>query len=131
VGHARRTLRRRRERLRPDAEPADTGNGRTDLEAWAEQYADEMSSAPGRAMIRDVLAASDANCAQRCCSFTRDQIAIIADRALARGEAFPDPEAVLDGVVSPILYRILFGTAPNRKRIRALVERTLTSREAT
>ncbi|MEE7440739.1 TetR/AcrR family transcriptional regulator [Methylobacterium oryzae] len=118
------------ERLRPDGEPADTGSGRTDLEAWAEQYADEMSSAPGREMIRDVLAAADANCAQRCCSFTRDQIAIIADRAVARGEAFPDPEAVLDGVVSPILYRILFGTALDRERILELVDRTLTAREA-
>lgn len=115
------------ERLRPDSDPVDTGNGLTDLEAWAEQYADEMSSAPGRALIRDVLAAADADCAQRCCSFSREQIAIIAERAAVRGEPFPDPEAVLDGVVSPIVYRILFGDAPSRDRIRDLVGRTMAS----
>ena len=42
------------ERLRPDAPPKDTGSARTDLMQWAEQYADEMASGPGRAMIRDV-----------------------------------------------------------------------------
>ena len=45
---------------------------------------------------------------------------------------FGDQElAVLDGVVSPILYRILFGTALDRERILELVDRTLTAREAT
>ncbi|MGH1587730.1 TetR/AcrR family transcriptional regulator C-terminal ligand-binding domain-containing protein [Methylobacterium phyllosphaerae] len=113
------------ERLRPDSDPIDTGNGWTDLETWAEQYAEEMSSAPGRELIRDVLAAADANCSQRCCSYSREQIAIIAERAAVRGESFPDPEAVLDGVVSPIVYRILFGDAPTRDRIRDLVGRTM------
>jgi AcrR family transcriptional regulator len=113
------------ERLRPDSDPIDTGNGWTDLETWAEQYAEEMSSAPGRELIRDVLAAADANCSQRCCSYSREQIAIIAERAAARGESFPDPEAVLDGVVSPIVYRILFGDAPTRDRIRDLVGHTM------
>ncbi|MCJ2054855.1 TetR/AcrR family transcriptional regulator [Methylobacterium sp. J-070] len=113
------------ERLRPDSDPIDTGNGWTDLEAWAEQYAEEMSSAPGRELIRDVLAAADTNCSQRCCSYSREQIAIMAERAAERGESFPDPEAVLDGVVSPIVYRILFGDAPTRDRIRDLVGRTM------
>ncbi|MGY2050746.1 TetR/AcrR family transcriptional regulator [Methylobacterium sp. JK268] len=116
------------ERLRPDGEPADTGDGRADLEAWAEQYAEEMASTPGRAMIRDVLAAADVSGAQRCCTFTREQIAVIARRAAARGEAFPDPETVLDGVVAPILYRILFGEVASPARIRALVARTMALR---
>lgn len=118
------------ERLRPDSDPIDTGNGWTDLETWAEQYAEEMSSAPGRELIRDVLAAADANCSQRCCSYSREQIAIIAERAAARGESFPDPEAVLDGVVSPIVYRILFGDAPTRDRIRDLVGRTMATADS-
>jgi AcrR family transcriptional regulator len=113
------------ERLRPDAEPADTGSGRSDLELWAEQYADEMSSAPGREMIRDVLASAGPEGAQKCCAFSRAQIELIAARAAARGEAFPHPEAVLDGVVSPIIYRVLFGDVPTRERIRTLVERTM------
>jgi hypothetical protein len=40
-------------RMRPDSEPANTGSLRGDLQAWAEQYLDEMSSEPGRNMMRD------------------------------------------------------------------------------
>src|SRR5471032_3224703 len=41
-------------RMRPDSEPADTGSLRGDIRAWAEQYLDEMSSEPGRNILRDV-----------------------------------------------------------------------------
>src|SRR3546814_10149871 len=42
------------ERIRPDEAPLDTGTAEGDLTRWAEQYADEMASDPGREMIRDV-----------------------------------------------------------------------------
>ncbi|MFC0407247.1 TetR/AcrR family transcriptional regulator [Roseomonas elaeocarpi] len=113
------------EHLRPDTEPADTGEAQRDLLAWAEQYADEMSSAPGQEMLRDVLAASGSTGAQQCCTFTRDQITLIARRAASRGEAFPDPEAVIDGVVSPILFRILFAESLDPERIQELVSRIM------
>lgn len=109
------------ERLRPDMVPVDTGNGRNDLLAWAEQYAEEMSSKPGREMIRDVLAAQDDSGAYQCCNFTRQQIEVIAERAFGRGEAFPDIDAVMDRVVSPIMYRILFGEAPDAGHVARLV----------
>src|SRR3954467_3703233 len=41
--------------LRPDGEPLDTGSVAGDLHAWAEQYADEMSSPVGLSMLRDVV----------------------------------------------------------------------------
>jgi AcrR family transcriptional regulator len=109
------------ERLRPDMQPVDTGGGRSDLEAWAEQYAEEMSSGPGREMIRDVVAAQDNANACKCWDFTRQQIAVIAGRARARGEDFPDEDRVMDQVVAPIIFRILFGEAPAAARVRALV----------
>lgn len=109
------------ERLRPDMEPVDTGNGGQDLLAWAEQYAEEMSSKPGRAMIRDVLAAQDGSGAYQCCNFTKQQIEVIATRAKGRGEVFPDVDAVMDRVVSPIMYRILFGETPDPARVARLV----------
>lgn len=109
------------ERLRPDMQPIDTGSGRGDLEAWAEQYAEEMSSSIGREMIRDVLAAQDSGNAGRCCGFTRQQMEALRDRAHNRGEGFPHVEAVIDQVVAPIMYRILFGDAPSADRVRELV----------
>src|SRR4249920_3265895 len=39
--------------LRPEGVPADTGSLQGDLQAWAEQYLDEMSSEIGLAMMRD------------------------------------------------------------------------------
>jgi AcrR family transcriptional regulator len=109
------------ERLRPDMVPVDTGSYRGDLQAWAEQYAEEMSSNPGREMMRDVLSSQDGNGAYQCCNFTKQQIEVIGQRAKERGEAFPDVEAVMDRVVSPIMYRILFGAAPDGARVERLV----------
>ncbi len=109
------------ERLRPDMLPVETGSGIGDLEAWAEQYAEEMSSGIGREMMRDVLAAQDNVNACKCFEFTRQQLALIGDRAHARGESFPDVDAVMDKVVAPIVYRILFGEAPSLDHVRNLV----------
>jgi AcrR family transcriptional regulator len=109
------------ERLRPDMQPVDTGSAKGDLEAWAEQYAEEMSSGIGREMIRDVLAAQDNANACKCYAFTREQMELIGDRAQGRGEGFPPVDAVMDRVVAPIIYRILFGDAPSTDHVRGLV----------
>lgn len=109
------------ERLKPDMVPVDTGSGGKDLLAWAGQYAEEMSSKPGREMIRDVLAAQDGSGAYQCCNFTKQQIEVIAERAQERGEDFPDVDTVMDRVVSPIMYRILFGEAPDAAHVARLV----------
>ena len=118
------------ERLRPDMVPVDTGSFGGDLMAWAEQYAEEMSSGPGREMIRDVLAAQDGSGAYQCCNFTRQQIETIAERAEERGEVFPDVETVMDGVVAPIMYRILFGGAPDAAHVERLVRASLAVKPA-
>jgi len=120
------------QRLRPDGEPADTGSVAGDLHAWAEQYAEEMASEVGLAMMRDVVAASGTpgddgrpvGCP--CGAFTRGQVEAILARGAARGEAVPTPDAVMDTVVAPIVYRALFGPAePTRERVRALVDACL------
>jgi AcrR family transcriptional regulator len=111
------------ERLRPDAPPHDTGSGKGDLLAWAEQYAEEMASQPGRAMIRDVMA-SDSENAGKCCGYTRQQLDVIAGRARQRGEGFPDIEVVFDRVVAPIMYRILFDDAAlDAEPVRGMVSK--------
>ena len=101
------------ERLRPVAEPVDTGSARSDLVAWVEQYMDEMSSEVGRTMIRDLLAdAQDWGNAGRCCQFTDEQLSLIVRRAVARGEAGFDVDRVMDQVIAPIMYRIVFSGKP-------------------
>jgi AcrR family transcriptional regulator len=97
------------ERLRPIGEPEDTGAVATDLRAFIEQYAEEMSSPVGQALMRDVLSQSGESFPGRCCAFTRCHLETILTRAKARGEQPFDIEEVIDHVVAPIVYHILFG----------------------
>ncbi|MEV1023344.1 TetR/AcrR family transcriptional regulator [Streptomyces sp. NPDC050264] len=97
------------EHLRPENPPADLGGLREDLDAWAEQFLEEMASPPGRAYIRDALLGdAEGTNAGQCSAYAADQIDTILSRAAQRGEHLPDTERVMDRVVAPIMYRILF-----------------------
>lgn len=100
------------ERLRPDGEPEDHGDLRSDLAAWAEQFLDEMASGSGRAYTRDALLGDpDGSNAGRCSAYAAEQINTILARAARRQEDTPDIEAAMDRVVAPMMYRILFRPA--------------------
>ncbi len=114
------------ERLRPMADPDDTGSTRGDLELWAEQYLEEMSSELGRRTLRDLLTStSDACNAMQCWRYNYDQFAVIAERARARGETPFDVGEAIDLVVAPIVYHILYTdremTAEDCRRLVARV----------
>ncbi|MFD8708651.1 TetR/AcrR family transcriptional regulator [Kitasatospora sp. NPDC059648] len=97
------------ERLRPDAPPADHGSLRADLEAWTAQFAEEMDSAAGRTYIRDALLGDpEQGNAVRCSDYAAEQLTALGVRAAGRGEAVPAVETLLDVVVAPLMYRILF-----------------------
>ncbi|WP_079135045.1 MULTISPECIES: TetR/AcrR family transcriptional regulator [Streptomyces] len=98
------------EHLRPETDPADHGTLAADLAAWAEQFLDEMDSPPGRSYLRDALLGDpDGDNAGRCSAYAAEQIDVVLRRADARGEHRPpDVETVLDQVVAPMMYRILF-----------------------
>lgn len=129
------------ERLRPDTDPLDTGSFASDLAAWSEQYLEEMSSPVGRAMVRDVLSGSgpggEAGASCQCYAFTQAQLEMILDRARERGEgadgALPTASALMDDVVAPILYRLLFSPeAPGLPWLRdrlALLEKARGNRD--
>jgi AcrR family transcriptional regulator len=97
------------ERLRPVADPDDTGSLAGDLSAFVSQYAEEMASKVGRALLRDVLAETDSDLAAvRCCAYTTRHLQTISSRALARGEAGFSVDEAFDILIAPICYRILF-----------------------
>lgn len=97
------------EHLRPDAPPRDHGDLPTDLRNWAEQFIEEMASPIGRAYIRDALLGDPGgDNAARCSAYAAEQIDIMLARAAERGEDAPDVESVLDRVVAPMMYHILF-----------------------
>ncbi|MFJ7207059.1 TetR/AcrR family transcriptional regulator [Streptomyces sp. NPDC098789] len=95
--------------LRPDGPPDDRGSLRDDLDAWAELFLDEMASPPGRAYVRDVLSGDpDGLGAGQCSAYAAEQLTVILERAVERGEVAPGLEDTMDAVVAPMVYRILF-----------------------
>jgi AcrR family transcriptional regulator len=117
------------ERLRPETEPADTGTVQGDLLAWAELYLDEMSSEIGLSMIRDVLAGKaqgEFPVPCQCAAFTASQLQVIVARGAARNQPTPEVDALMDGVVAPIIYRALFAASPtSHAHVQALVEKCM------
>ena len=97
------------ERLRPISDPEDTGATTSDLRVFIEQFMEEMSSPVGRALIRDVFSPPGETFPIQCCGFTREHLATIVARAKARGETPFDIDEVIDHVVAPIIYHILYG----------------------
>ncbi len=97
------------ERLRPITDPEDTGAVRSDLRLFIEQYLEEMSSPVGRSLIRDVFSSTGEAFPVQCCGFTREHLATIVARAKARGETPFEIDEVIDHVVAPIVYHILYG----------------------
>ncbi|AHF77036.1 TetR family transcriptional regulator [Sodalis praecaptivus] len=115
------------ENLRPDNEPRDMGSFRQDVQTWLEQFIDEMSSEPGLAMMRDVMSAPLPANAKRCAGFTIAQLDIMRQRAFDRGEKPVDSERLIDRVIAPIIYRILFAAqTPDFAYASALLESALT-----
>ncbi|WP_329082755.1 MULTISPECIES: TetR/AcrR family transcriptional regulator [unclassified Streptosporangium] len=97
------------EHMRPDGPPTDLGNLRDDLAAWAEEWLEEMSSPTGRAVARDVVAGDGGGRSTgQCCAYASSQIEAVLTRAAGRGEDVPALDAVLDHVLAPMMYRVLF-----------------------
>ncbi len=114
------------ENLHPDGPPPDCGSYRSDLEAWLTQYLEEMSSDPGRRMLRDVAGCSDPLNAGECARRLSCQFAVMAERARARGERALPHAVLLDFVIAPLIYRILFSAeVPDTAVALALLDRAL------
>lgn len=93
-------------RLRPDSEPANTGSLRGDVQAWAEQYLDEMSSEPGRHILRDVQCSATPG---YCVTIIGAQLQTILDRY--PDQPGPSVDRLINLVVAPTVFRILFSAA--------------------
>src|SRR5471030_2155096 len=83
-------------RLRHDSEPANTGSLRGDVRALAEQYLDEMSSEPGRNILRDVQWSATPG---YCVTIIGAQLQTILDR-------YPDqPKPSVDRLINMVVDR--------------------------
>jgi len=94
-------------RMRRDSEPANTGSLRGDLQAWAEQYLDEMSSEPGRNMMRDLQCLITPG---YCVSILSGQFQAIIERY--PDEMPPNVDHLINLIAAPTVFRILFSNTP-------------------
>ncbi|MEU0369932.1 TetR/AcrR family transcriptional regulator [Streptomyces sp. NPDC006283] len=100
-------------RLAPEALPPDTGSAHGDLTAWAAELLTHISSPEGSASLRTVVnAVADGEVRDRCLRKRADQVKVILERARARGEAAPGLDQVMDRVLAPLHFRVLFGVEP-------------------
>lgn len=94
-------------RMRPESEPANTGSLHGDVRAWAEQYLDEMSSEPGRNMLRDVQCSTTP---ALCAMIIGGQLQTILDRYPDQPK--PNVDRLINMVAAPTVFRILFSAVP-------------------
>lgn len=97
-------------RMQPDRPPLDTGSLLGDLRAWAEQYLDEISSQPGRDMMRDVQKSASSPC--YCVDILSGQLQIILDRYRQDGQPQPAVDHLINLIVAPTVFRVLFSGEP-------------------
>lgn len=97
-------------RMQPDRPPLDTGSLLGDLRAWAEQYLDEISSEPGRNMMRDVQNSASIPC--HCVEILGGQLRLILDRYRQDDQPLPDVDHLINLIVAPTVFRVLFSSAP-------------------
>ncbi|MDI3329458.1 MAG: TetR/AcrR family transcriptional regulator [Micrococcus sp.] len=113
------------DRLLPESVP-DTGSLAGDLGAWLESYVEDFSSPLGRRILRDMVA--DDAATTRYFQILQDHLDTIRGAALRRGEDPPSVDDIVDTVVAPIIYRILFTAAEDEslglsRRLRQLLQR--------
>ena len=82
-------------------------------------------------MLRDVLTCTDTGNARVCADITCASLDIIVDRARARGETAPDSKTLMDRVVAPLVYRILFSSdTPTPAYAQGLLDAALASADS-
>ncbi|ENV03647.1 MULTISPECIES: TetR/AcrR family transcriptional regulator [Acinetobacter] len=95
-------------KLKPDMEPKDLGSFQLDITSWIEQYFEEYSSEVGQTLLRDLLYATESSNARKCETLIVQQLDIIQARAKARNELTIENQEIIEAVIAPMLFRILF-----------------------
>lgn len=95
-------------KLQPDCLPPDCGSFQADLYAWVEQYFEEYSSDIGRSLLVDIASDPESDNREQCYDLVSQQLDVIRDRAIQRGENYIDSQIIIEIIVSPIIYMILF-----------------------
>lgn len=96
------------QRLDPDRPLPETGNLKVELAAWARGLIIHLNK-PGNTSLLKAAAALAGSEETNCLQNRRKEATMLVNRAQARGDATPTVQQVLDHMMAPIIYRLIFG----------------------
>ena len=97
------------QRLDPNRPLPETGDLKTELTAWARELINHLNKPGCTSMLKAAAALAgpeDTNCLKN----RRAEATLLVSRAQARGDATPTVQQVLDHMMAPIVYRLIFGS---------------------
>lgn len=96
-------------RLDPNRPLPDTGTLRADLEAWARELIEHLSRPCNTSLLKAAAALANGNSDTDCLRNRRREALTLVEQAHARGELAPEPQQVIDHLIAPIVFRLVFG----------------------
>lgn len=97
-----------RKEFHGDRDPPNTGSFREDLRIWLEQFVDDISSGPGRTLLQERV--GNAAVARQAAGYAFANLRTLTNQATQRGEAVHDPDRLMDLIVAPVIYRLVFAS---------------------
>ena len=116
-------------RLDPNRPLPDTGELRTELAAWAKELIVHLGKAGNTSLLKAAAAqagSEDTNCLRN----RRAEATVLVKRAQARGEVTPTIQQVLDHLIAPIVYRLIFGSVVKPALAKQLADELFTLAQA-
>ena len=97
-------------RLDPDRPLPDTGDLHADLTAWAKELITHLSVPRNTSLLKAAAALASSNADSDCLRNRRKEALALVEKARERGDAeAPAPQQVIDHVIAPIVFRLIFG----------------------
>ncbi len=96
-------------RLDPNRPLPNTGTLRADLEAWARELIEHLSRPCNTSLLKAAAALANGNSDTDCLRNRRREALTLVEQAHARGERAPEPQQVIDHLIAPIVFRLVFG----------------------
>lgn len=99
-------------RLEPNRPLPNTGALRADLEAWARELIEHLAKPCNTSLLKAAAALANADSDTDCLRNRRKEALTMVEQARARGEHAPQPQQVIDHLIAPIVFRLVFGGEP-------------------
>ncbi|MEJ1164326.1 TetR/AcrR family transcriptional regulator [Variovorax sp. CCNWLW186] len=99
-------------RLDPNRPLPNTGSLRQDLVAWAQELITHLAQPCSKSLLKAATALANDGADTDCLRNRRKEAGTLVEQAHARGEHAPETQQVIDHLIAPIVFRLVFGAEP-------------------